>query len=381
MLVRDTERPHRGGVVMTAAQRTSDDIVTFMATHARGIISLALPARRLERLGIAPMGEVMDLEHERYTCSIEARVGVSTGISAADRARTVAVAIDPHAGPEALVTPGHVFPSEGDERGLLGRMGWSEAGLDLARIAGLSPAACYCQVLDDEGELAGPEGLDAFAQAHGLVSVTLGDIIAHRRAHESFVTLLSQSTLPTAHGDFVVRVFRDDLDGTQHMALTRGEVRTSEPVLARIHSECLTGDVFGSARCDCGDQLNHALARVASEGRGVVVYLRQEGRGIGLVNKLRAYALQDQGRDTVEANLDLGLPAEARDFTIGGQILLALGVQRVRLMTNNPRKVAGVTSVGLEVTERVSIEMEPTTASQRYLRTKKAKLGHILSKV
>jgi 3,4-dihydroxy 2-butanone 4-phosphate synthase/GTP cyclohydrolase II len=378
----DALRPERGGVVAAAAERTSDDLINFMATHARGLISLALTADRAERLGVDPQGELSsDLSRENYTVSLEAKRGVSTGISASDRARTIQVAIDARTRPEDIVTPGHIFPAIGRVGGVLTRPGWTEASLDLARTAGMHPAATFCHVLDEAGELASTEALADMAETHGLTVLSVQELIAHRRATESFVTQLTQTTLPTAFGEFLVRVFLDRLDGTQHAALTLGEVRSNEPALVRIHSECLTGDVLGSRRCDCGRQLAEALRRIQADGRGAVVYLRQEGRGIGLANKLRAYALQDDGRDTVEANLELGLPADLRDFSVGAQILLALGIHQVKLMTNNPRKVDSLVSQGVEVVERIALEAEPTDDNRRYLSTKKAKLGHLLDKV
>lgn len=382
VVVRDATRPERGGVALAAADRTSDDVVNFMATHARGLICVALPPERLERLGLVATGSASDLGRERFAASVEARVGVSTGISAADRARTIQVLADPASRADDLVSPGHVFPAVAEPAGVVVRPGWAEVAVDLARIAGgPTNAATFCQVLDDDGEVMGADALGAFAEAHALPQITIAELVAHRLASESFVAQLSQSTLPTAAGELLVRAFEDRLTGQQHLALSVGDLRGPEPLLVRIHSECLTGDVFGSRRCDCGLQLQAALVQVQAEGRGVVLYLRQEGRGIGLANKVRAYSLQDHGRDTVEANLDLGLPIDQRDYGVAAQMLLALGVRRVRLMTNNPDKIAGLIAHGVEVTERLPLEFPPSGDNQLYLATKKRKLGHRLDQV
>lgn len=368
-------------MVVAAAERTSDDTVNFMATHARGLIGLALTNERVERLGLNQPEPAEDLGREAYTVSIEARDGVSTGISASDRARTIQVAMAAWTKPEDIVTPGHVFPAIGVEGGVLKRRGWAEAGLDIARLAGIQPATAFCHILDDAGELAPFEELVALAGKHGLCWLTMDDLVAHRLQRESFVAQLTQSTLPTRQGDFLVRAFHNTLDGGQHLALSMGDIRSPEPVLVRIHSECLTGDVFGSRRCDCGPQLTESLRRIAEEGRGVVIYLRQEGRGIGLTDKLRAYALQDSGRDTVEANIELGHPAEARTYAVGAQMLLALGVPEVRLLTNNPGKVDGLKASGVTVVAREPLEIAPTKDNAAYLATKKTKMGHLLSQV
>ncbi|PIE16292.1 MAG: GTP cyclohydrolase II [Proteobacteria bacterium] len=282
---------------------------------------------------------------------------------------------------EDLVSPGHVFPACAEPDGVLLRPGWAEVGVDLARIAGVQPAATFCRVLDDSGEVAHADTLIARAESLALPHLTLADLVAHRMATESFVTQLSQSALRVGAGEFVTRAFEDRLTKRQHLALSLGDVRSPEPILVRLHSECLTGDVFGSRRCDCGQQLNEALARVQSEGRGLVLYLRQEGRGIGLVNKVRAYQLQDQGRDTVEANEDLGLPVDPRDYGVAAQMLLALGARRVRLMTNNPKKIEGLEIHGVEVISREPIEIPPSEDNHHYLATKKAKMGHLLDTV
>jgi len=382
VLLVDHARPERGAVIIAPAARCSDDVVNFMATHARGLVAVALPHELLDRLGLelqAPMS--LDLGRENYTVSVEARVGVSTGISALDRARTIQTLAESRTTHDDLVTPGHVFPAAAAQEGVLVRRGWAEAAVDLARSAGLPAAMTFCHVLDEDGELATGSDLQDLAQTHGLVTVSVSDIVRHRLGQEIFATQQTQASLPTGRGEFLCRVFVNRLDQKEHLALTVGEVRSSEPILVRLHSECLTGDVFHSSRCDCGAQLRSAMDAVQEAGRGVILYLQQEGRGIGIVNKVNAYRLQDEGRDTVEANLELGFEADVRDFGIGAQMLMALGVQRVRLMTNNPRKVAEFESYGIEVVERVGIEFAPSPENEAYLRAKKEKLGHLLERV
>jgi 3,4-dihydroxy 2-butanone 4-phosphate synthase/GTP cyclohydrolase II len=390
VLVIDVSRPERGGVVVAAASRTSDDTVNFFASHARGLTAIALLPDRAERLNLklqaadprvrASFSPAPD-EAERWLVTVEARHGVSTGISASDRASTIQALARADGRAEDLTTPGHVHPTLADPGGIVFRRGWSEAAVDLVRAAGLEPVATFCQVLTDAGELATHEELERFANAHGLPVVKIADILAHRMATESFVRQLSQATLPTRHGDFLVRAFENLLDRRQHLVLSLGETRSPEPILTRLHSECLTGDVFHSLRCDCGPQLDLALSRVAAEGRGIVIYLRQEGRGIGLLGKIQAYALQDAGRDTVEANVELGLPIDSRDYGLAAQILHTLGVQQVRIMTNNPDKVSTLADYGVGIATREPIEVPPTESNRAYLETKKAKLGHLLEGV
>ena len=382
VFVTDPDRPGHGAVLAAAADRVNEDIVNVMVSFARGLVVVALTGERAERLSLSAQGPAPDtLSREHYTVSVEAKDGVSTGISSADRARTIQVLGDHHARPEDLVCPGHIFPSIAHPDGVLKWPGWSEATIDLARIAGLRPAVAFCHVLDEDGEHADEAHVQAIADKHDVPVVTIADLIAYRQAHETFVTQLSQRPLATPHGEFVCRVFQNRLDGKQHLALTVGDVRTPDEVLVRLHSECLTGDVFGSKRCDCGHQLSTAMERIQREGRGVLLYLRQEGRGIGLANKIAAYALQDEGRDTVEANLELGFDADQRDFTIGAQMLAAMGVRKIRLMTNNPRKVSELSRCGVVVANREALEVEPGDANRDYLATKKAKMGHLLDKV
>ena len=382
VFVVDPDRADHGAVLVAAAERVNEDIVNVMVTFARGLLAVAITPERAERLALAPQGErPTGLMREHYTVSVEAKDGISTGISAADRARTIQVLADRHARPEDLVCPGHVFPSIAHPDGVLKHPGWSEAVLDLAQMAGLRQAMAFCHVLDEDGEHADEAHVRAMAAEHDVPVVSLGQLIAYRRATETVMTQVAQRTLETRHGSFLCRVFENRLDGKQHVALTVGDVRTPDAVLVRLHSECLTGDVLGSTRCDCGLQLATAMERIQKEGRGVLLYLRQEGRGIGLAAKIAAYALQDQGRDTVEANLELGFEADQRDFTIGAQMLAAIGVRKVRLMTNNPRKVAEIGSYGVAVETREPIEVDPSDANRSYLATKKAKLGHLLDKV
>jgi 3,4-dihydroxy 2-butanone 4-phosphate synthase / GTP cyclohydrolase II len=382
VFVVDPDRPDHGAVLTAAAERVNEDIVNVMVTFARGLLAVAITPERAERLSLATQGpRPTGLSREHYTVSVEAKAGISTGISAADRARTIQVLADRQARPIDLVCPGHVFPSIAHPDGVLKHPGWSEAVLDLAQIAGLRQAMAFCHVLDEEGEHADEAHVRAIAADNDVPVVTLRQLIAYRRATESVMTQVAQRTLETRHGSFLCRVFENRLDNKQHVALSVGDVRTPDAVLVRLHSECLTGDVLGSMRCDCGAQLATAMARLQGEGRGVLLYLRQEGRGIGLAAKIAAYALQDQGRDTVEANLELGFEADQRDFTIGAQMLAAIGVRKVRLMTNNPRKISELGNYGVVVDSREPIEVDPSDANRSYLATKKAKLGHLLDKV
>ncbi len=380
-LMKDPTRPGRGAIVVAAAARTSDDTVNFLASHARGLTAVAMLPERAERLGLtlqrAMHVDVLADVGERWLVTVEARAGVSTGISASDRAATIQVLARAEARADDLTTPGHVHPTLADPGGIVVRNGLSEAAIDLVRAAGLEPIATFSQVLDDDGELL-TDGIAAFAERHALPTLKVSDLLAHRMANESFVRQLSQATLPTRHGDFLVRAFENRLDGRQHLVLSQGETRSHDAPLVRMHSECLTGDVFHSLRCDCGPQLDEAMRRIAEAGRGIVLYLRQEGRGIGLLDKIRAYALQDEGRDTVEANLELGLPIDGRDYGLAAQILHALGARRVRLMTNNPDKIQTLSSYGVEVVAREPLLVAPSDDNRAYLRTKKEKLGHLL---
>ncbi|MEI8412495.1 MULTISPECIES: bifunctional 3,4-dihydroxy-2-butanone-4-phosphate synthase/GTP cyclohydrolase II [unclassified Kribbella] len=377
IVVDDEDRENEGDLIF-AASKATPELLAFLIRYSSGVVCVPMEGAELDRLGI-PLMTPHNRERMRtaYTISVDARDGISTGISAADRARTIRVLTDSASEPYDLVQPGHVFPLRGRDGGVLVRPGHTEASIDLARMAGLTPAAVISELVNDDGTMKrGPE-LREFADEHGLVLVSIDDLIRYRRRTERQIQRVATTLLPTQYGDFVAHGYRNTVDGSEQLALVRGEIGDG-PTLVRLHSECLTGDVFGSLRCDCGPQLDEALRQVAAEG-GVVVYLRgHEGRGIGLLHKLQAYELQDAGRDTVDANLDLGLPADARDYGTGAQILADLGVKEVRLLTNNPDKMAGVQGYGIDVIERRSISIDPTEHNLRYLRTKRDRMGHHL---
>jgi 3,4-dihydroxy 2-butanone 4-phosphate synthase/GTP cyclohydrolase II len=350
-----------------------------MAKEGRGLICLALTPERCDELGLDLMAAKNESAFETaFTVSIEARDGVTTGISAHDRARTIQVAIDPETAPRDLVQPGHVFPLKARDGGVLERVGQTEAAVDLARLAGLNPAGVICEIMNDDGTMARVDDLIGYCERHRLKMVTVADLVAYRRQHDKLVERVVSTSLPTAFGEFAAVGYRSLVDNKHHVALVKGEVAGHPDVLVRVHSECLTGDVFHSLRCDCGEQLESALAMIEREGRGVLLYLSQEGRGIGLLNKLRAYKLQEEGLDTVDANLRLGLPADLRDYGIGAQILVDLGLSSIRILTNNPKKISGMSGYGLSVSDQVPIEHLPNPHNEAYLRAKRDRLGHTL---
>jgi 3,4-dihydroxy 2-butanone 4-phosphate synthase / GTP cyclohydrolase II len=378
VVVDAADRENEGDLTI-AAQFATPEAVNFMTKEARGLICLCLTSDRCDALGLRQMTERNETPYgTAFTVSVEAREGVTTGISAPDRSRTIQVAIDPESASENLVQPGHVFPLRARDGGVLMRAGQTEAAVDLARLAGLIPAGVVCEIMKEDGTMARVPDLIPYCERHGIKLVTVADLIEYRRGHEQLVERMTTVQLPTSYGDFAAVAFREKLTGKHHVALVKGEVAGAENVLVRVHSECLTGDVFHSLRCDCGEQLEHALARIGAEERGVLLYMAQEGRGIGLLNKLRSYELQENGLDTVEANLELGFAPDMRDYGIGNQILSDLGLTTIRILTNNPKKITGIEGYGLDVTEQVPIETEPNPQNARYLATKRDKLGHKL---
>ncbi|HMK76758.1 MAG TPA: bifunctional 3,4-dihydroxy-2-butanone-4-phosphate synthase/GTP cyclohydrolase II [Thermodesulfobacteriota bacterium] len=380
ILVDDEDRENEGDLTM-AAEKVTLEAINFMAKYGRGLICLSLTDERLNELRLPMMvSENTSRFQTAFTVSIDARKGVTTGISAGDRATTILTAVDESTQPEDLVSPGHIFPLRARQGGVLVRTGQTEGSVDLARMAGLKPAGVICEIMKDDGTMARMPDLLAFAEEHGLKIVTIADLIKYRLSKESLVRRIVTATIPTKYGGvFTAIAYENDVDPYHHIALVKGEIKPEDTVLVRVHSQCLTGDVFGSKRCDCEEQLHTAMAMVEKEGKGVIVYMRQEGRGIGLVNKLRAYCLQDMGKDTVEANEALGFKADMRDYGIGAQILADLGLHKIRLMTNNPRKIIGLQGYGIEVVERVAIETKPHQENIEYLKAKAKKMGHLLS--
>lgn len=379
VVVDDADRENEGDLIL-AAEAATPERIAFMVRHTSGLICVPMLGDRLDELRLPLMvTENTDSHRTAFTVSVDVATGTTTGISAGDRAATIQALIDPATRPSDLARPGHIFPLRYQEGGVLRRAGHTEASVDLARLAGRYPAGVLCEIVAEDGSMARLPELLAFAEQHGIVIITIADLIAHRRQSETLVRRRVEARIPTRHGEFRAVGYESLVDGATHVALVKGDTGDSDDVLVRVHSECLTGDVFGSRRCDCGTQLDLAMERIAAEGTGVIVYLRgHEGRGIGLLHKLAAYTLQDQGQDTVEANVSLGFPPDARDYGIGAQILADLGVRSMRLLTNNPTKRAGLEGFGLSITERVPLETEPTPENRRYLRTKAAKMGHLL---
>jgi 3,4-dihydroxy 2-butanone 4-phosphate synthase/GTP cyclohydrolase II len=381
ILIDDEDRENEGDLVV-AAEFITAETVNFMATEARGLICLSLANEQIARLGIPLMvkDEQNFTPHKTaFTVSIEAAAGVTTGISAADRAHTIRVASNPHAKPSDIIVPGHIFPIRAKTGGVLKRAGHTEGSVDLAKLAGLNQAAVICEVMNADGTMARVPDLMKFAEKHGLKMGTIVDLIRYRIQHETLVTEVAQARLPNTYGEgFTVRAFTNCVDGAEHIVLQMGEISPDDSVLVRVHSECMTGDVFGSQRCDCGPQLHKAMEMIAKEGKGVVLYLRQEGRGIGLANKIRAYQLQDQGMDTVEANLHLGFPNDSRDYGIGAQILRSIGVRKIRLLTNNPAKRVGLKGYGIEIVDRIPLIISANLNNVGYLNVKRDKMGHLL---
>ena len=382
ILVDDEDRENEGDLTM-AAELVTPEAINFMAKYGRGLICLTLTAEKCDQLGLSPMVRDNTSPFETaFTISIEAREGVTTGISAADRSHTIKTAVADTSTAADLVSPGHIFPLRARPGGVLVRTGQTEGSVDLARLAGLNPSGVICEIMNDDGTMSRMPELRTFAEEHQIKICTVADLVAYRLKHEQLVRPVADAQLPSRFGgDWRIVAFENDIDHLDHLALIKGDVATDDPLLVRVHSECLTGDVLGSMRCDCGDQLHKAMEMIDQEGRGVILYMRQEGRGIGLVNKLKAYELQDQGLDTVEANQRLGFKADMRDYGVGAQILAALGIKKIKLLTNNPRKLVGLQGYGIEITGRVAIEANPTCSNQRYLQVKRDKLGHMLEKV